>query len=89
MITLRLDPELENSIQRSAKLLGISKSELIRNSVTEYLSKLSKPSPWELGKEYFGKYASGQTNLSADRKLLFKIEGESVSMLCCHNRGRP
>jgi len=72
MITLRLDPELENSIQRSAKLLGISKSELIRNSVTEYLSKLSKPNPWELGKDYFGKYASGQVNLSSDRKLLFK-----------------
>ena len=72
MITLRLDPELENNIQRSAKLLGISKSELIRNSVTEYLSKLSKPNPWELGKDYFGKYASGQTNLSADRKLLLK-----------------
>ena len=72
MITLRLDPELENSIQRSAKLLGISKSELIRNSVTEYLSKLSKPNPWEMGKDYFGKYASGQTNLSSDRKLLLK-----------------
>ena len=72
MITLRLDPELENSIQRSAKLLGISKSELIRNSVKEYLSKLSKPNPWELGKDYFGKYASGQNNLSADRKLLLK-----------------
>ena len=72
MITLRLDPQLENNIQRSAKLLGISKSELIRNSVTEYLSKLSKPNPWELGKGYFGKYASGQTNLSADRKLLLK-----------------
>ena len=72
MITLRLDQELENSIQRAAKLLGISKSELIRKSVADYLNKLSKPSPWELGKDYFGKYASGQTNLSADRKLLLK-----------------
>ena len=72
MITIRLDPELENSIQRSAELLGISKSELIRNSISEYLSKLSKPNPWELGKDYFGKYASGQNNLSADRKLLLK-----------------
>ena len=72
MITLRLDPELENSIQRTAEFLGISKSELIRKSVADYLSKLSKPNPWELGKEYFGKYASGQTNLSADRKRLLK-----------------
>ncbi len=72
MVTIRLDPELEDSIQRTAELLGISKSELIRKSVADYLSKLSKPSPWELGKEYFGKYASGQTNLSADRKFLLK-----------------
>ena len=72
MITLRLDPGLENSIQRTAEFLGISKSELIRKSVADYLSKLSKPNPWELGKEYFGKYASGQTNLSADRKLFLK-----------------
>lgn len=72
MITLRLDPELENSIRRTAKLLGISNSELIRKSVADYLSKLSKPSPWELGKDYFGKFASGQSNLSADRKLLLK-----------------
>jgi hypothetical protein len=72
MITLRLDPELENSIRRTARLLGISNSELIRKSVADYLSKLSKPSPWELGKDYFGKFASGQSNLSADRKLLLK-----------------
>ncbi|MCP4622259.1 MAG: ribbon-helix-helix protein, CopG family [bacterium] len=72
MITLRLDLELENSIQRTAKLLGISKSELIRKSVADYLSKLSKPSPWELGKDYFGKYASDQSNLSSDRKLLLE-----------------
>ncbi len=72
MITLRLDPELENSIRRTAELLGISKSELIRKSASDYLSKLSKPSPWELGKDYFGKFASGQSNLSADRKLLLK-----------------
>ncbi|MBT8366586.1 MAG: ribbon-helix-helix domain-containing protein [Deltaproteobacteria bacterium] len=72
MISLSLDPELENSIQRADELLGISKSELIRKSVADYLSKLSKPGPWELGKDYFGKYASGQTNLSADRKVLLK-----------------
>jgi hypothetical protein len=72
MITLRLDPELENSIQRTAKILGISKSELIRKSVADYLSRMTKSSPWELGKDYFGKYASGQNNLSTDRKLLIK-----------------
>ncbi|MCF6255372.1 MAG: ribbon-helix-helix domain-containing protein [Gammaproteobacteria bacterium] len=72
MITLRLDPKLEKTINDAAHRLGLSKSELIRKSVTEYINKLEKPSPWELGNDIFGKYASGQDNLSKDRKALFK-----------------
>ncbi|HHJ40423.1 MAG TPA: CopG family transcriptional regulator [Methylothermaceae bacterium] len=72
MITLRLDPKLERTINDAAHRLGLSKSELIRKSVTEYIDKLEKPSSWELGKDIFGKYASGQDNLSKDRKALIK-----------------
>ncbi len=72
MITLRLNPELEKTINDTAHRLGLSKSELIRKSVTEYIVKLEKPSAWELGNDVFGKYASGQNNLSTDRKALLK-----------------
>ena len=72
MITLRLDPKLEKTINDVAHRLGVSKSELIRKSVTEFIDKLEKPSPWELGSDIFGKYASGQDNLSKDRKALVK-----------------
>ena len=72
MITLRLDPNLERSIQNAAKALGLTKSELIRRSISEFLEKSEKPSPWELGKDLFGKYASGKGNLSQDRKSLLK-----------------
>ncbi len=72
MITLRLDPKLEKTINNAAHRLGLSKSELIRKSVTEYINKLEKPSPWELGSDIFGKYASDQGNLSRDRKALLK-----------------
>ncbi len=72
MITLRLDPQLEKYINTMARNLGVTKSELIRRSIAEHLAKLDKPSPWELGKQYFGKYASGFSNLSADRKELLK-----------------
>ena len=74
MITLRLDPKLEQNVQNTAKILGITKSELIRKSIVNYLTKLSKSSPWELGENYFGKYSSGQDNLSTDRKLLLKTK---------------
>jgi RHH-type rel operon transcriptional repressor/antitoxin RelB len=74
MITLRLDPKLEQNVQNTAIILGVTKSELIRKSITDYLGKLSKPSPWELGEDYFGKYSSGKDNLSTDRKLLLKTK---------------
>ena len=73
MVTLRLDSKLEKSINDSARLLGVSKSELIRKSIEEYLKKFdTQPNAWEIGKDLFGKYASGVNNLSKDRKVLFK-----------------
>ncbi|TWI64615.1 ribbon-helix-helix CopG family protein [Desulfobotulus alkaliphilus] len=72
MITLRLDPDLEKEISTVAKNLGLTKSDLIRKSVIEYLGKIESPNAWELGKEYFGKYSSGLKNLSEDRKMILK-----------------
>jgi hypothetical protein len=72
MITLRLDQKLETDIQTTATMMGLSKSELIRVSVAEYIKKQKKPNAWELGTELFGKYASGKGNLSVDRKALIK-----------------
>jgi len=72
MITLRLDPNLEKEISTVAKNLGLTKSDLIRRSLIEYLGKLESPRAWELGKDFFGRYSSGQTNLSVDRKTILK-----------------
>ena len=72
MITLRLDQKLENDIKTVAANMGISKSELVRRSVIEFLKKTERPTAWEMGNDLFGKYASGVTNLSQDRKLLVK-----------------
>jgi len=72
MITLRLDPKLEQDINNTAKILGLSKSELIRRSIHDYIGKLSKQNAWEIGEELFGKYSSGLNNLATDRKELIK-----------------
>lgn len=74
MITLRLDQELENNIKNVAINMGISKSELIRKSIAEFMKNIEKPTPWELGNELFGRYASNVTNLSQDRKSLIKAK---------------
>ncbi|BCL60069.1 transcriptional regulator [Desulfomarina profundi] len=72
MITIRLDQKLEQQIENTAKNLGLSKSELIRKSINEYLSKLKQPNAWDIGEDLFGKYSSGLGNLSSDRKELIK-----------------
>jgi len=72
MITLRLDPILEQKINNVAKHLGLSKSELVRKSLVEYIGKINKQNAWEAGQDLFGKYASGNGNLSANRKEILK-----------------
>lgn len=72
MITLRLDWKLEQAINNTAKNLGITRSELIRKSISEYLGKVKQRSPWETGEDLFGKYSSGRGDLSAKRKELIK-----------------
>lgn len=72
MITLRLDPQLEQSINNIAQQMGVTKSELIRKSITEFIDNVEKPSPWAMGCDVFGRYASGVGNLSTDRKTLVK-----------------
>ncbi len=73
MITIKLKPEVEKMLEVTAKQFGITKSELVRRSIEEYLKKIKpKPSPWELGKDLFGKYSSGKGNLSKNRKNILK-----------------
>ena len=72
MITLRLDQQLEQLLRSTAEKLGVTKSELIRRSILDYIGRLKKPNAWEAGQDLFGRYASGQSDLSARRKELVK-----------------
>ena len=72
MITLRLDPNLDQIVSNTAKNLGLSKSELVRKSLVEYIGKINNQNAWEVGKDLFGKYESGKNNLSSNRKALLK-----------------
>ena len=72
MITLRLGPELEQQVNLTAKMLGLTRSELIRKSLVDYIEKQEKQNAWEAGSDLFGKYASGRNDLSSNRKALLK-----------------
>ncbi len=58
MISVRLDTATEQHLDRVAILQGISRSELVRQAIDKYLTKYDHPTPWELGKDLFGKHGS-------------------------------
>ncbi|PID77508.1 MAG: CopG family transcriptional regulator [Deltaproteobacteria bacterium] len=72
MITLRLDPALEQQVNLTAQNLGITRSEFVRKSIINYIQTQKDKSAWKIGQGLFGKYSSGQTNLSSDRKEIIK-----------------
>ena len=68
-ISLRLNDQLTRKLASLAKAKGISKSELIRKCLRDYLTEPEQePTAWELGKHLFGCYKSGQGDLSARAK---------------------
>jgi metal-responsive CopG/Arc/MetJ family transcriptional regulator len=72
MLTLRLNSELEKKLNNIAEMLGIPKSEIVRKSLKAYLKQLEKNNAWATGKSLFGKYSSGKSNLSENRKAILK-----------------
>ena len=72
MITLRLDQQLEQLLENTAKNLDLTKSELIRRSILDYIGRLKPQNAWDVGQDLFGKHASGRSDLSARRKELVK-----------------
>lgn len=72
-ITIRIDPELQAELDRLAHTEGLSRSDVVRESLVCYIaSKKEQASPWELGKTVFGQHASGRSDLAANRKAILK-----------------
>lgn len=72
MLTLRLSSDMEEKLNNIAQALGIPKSEIVRKSLKAYLKQLEHNNAWGAGKDLFGKYASGKSDLSENRKTILK-----------------
>ncbi|MEA3554928.1 MAG: CopG family transcriptional regulator [Campylobacterota bacterium] len=76
MLSVRLDNNMEEQINSLSKQKHISKSQIIKDSLVYYFDMLKKEtkqkSSYELGSELFGKYSSGQEDLSATYKQKLK-----------------
>lgn len=76
MVSVRLDADIENELNRYAELQNVPKSKIIRDSLLYYFdmlkTKQKRKTPYELGNELFGKYGSGKGDLSVTYKQRLK-----------------
>ncbi len=76
MISVRLDESMEKQLNDFAMQEHISKSKLIKDSLNYYFDMLrqkeKKHTPYELGASLFGRYSSGEENLSTTYKQKLK-----------------
>jgi hypothetical protein len=74
-ISVRLDDELEKQLAGLSRQTGVSKSQIIKESLRQYLlTRAQSKTAYELGEDLFGKHASGIGDLSAQRKQYLKAK---------------
>ena len=76
MISVRLDPQMESRLNYYAAHFDVSKSKIIKESLMHYFEFLQKKeidkTPYEVGKDLFGKYGSEKGDLSVTYKKRIK-----------------
>jgi len=66
-LTVKLDPELEQTLARRSAERGVSKSTVVKEALVEYLAR-EPVSPYQAGKDLFGRHGSGHGKLSVERR---------------------
>ncbi len=73
MTSIRLPSDVETKLAAIAKSEKTTKSDIIKKALASYLeSYFITTSPYELGKDLFGNYGSGQSILSTEYKKMIK-----------------
>ena len=69
MASVRLPKDIEEKLDTLSRQLNVTKSYLISEALDEYLTRHeSSVSSYEIGKDLFGRYGSGDGTLSATYK---------------------
>lgn len=73
MTSIRLPEDIEIKLNEIAKVEQTTKSEIIKQALMLYINDYyNSLSPYELGKDLFGKYGSGRSDLSTQYKKLLR-----------------
>jgi hypothetical protein len=72
-ISVRLDAATKVRLRRLLDREGGSLSDFVRDAICEKLDRRAKrPTPYELGKDLFGRDLSGPTDVALNHKKYFK-----------------
>ncbi len=72
MKTVRLNEKLEKELKNLSIQENVSESNIIREALTEYISKKTNKKPYNIGEHLFGKVGSGDNNRSTTYKSRLK-----------------
>ena len=70
LTSVKLPADLRAELETAARRLGLTKSAFIRRALSAEIAHAraeAGPTPYELGRDLFGKACSGRPNLSATR----------------------
>ena len=70
LTSVKLPAELRAELEAAARRMGLTKSAFIRRALSAEIAHARAeigPTPYELGRDLFGKARSGRPNLSATR----------------------
>lgn len=82
MRSVRLSEKLEKELERLSSQKNVSRSSIIKEALVEYIANHKKEfTPYELGKEYFGKYKSddGDRSVTYKTRIKDKLKNENQS----------
>ncbi len=75
MLSIRLPDDLEKDLAELAQSEHATKTEIVKNALSLYIENFKSKkaqTPYDLGKEFFGKYGSEEGNLSTTYKTKLK-----------------
>lgn len=73
MLSVRLPEELKKRLVKLAATSKRSKSDIIKDLLSEYLDKLERlDNPYQIGEDLFGRHGSGDGQMSIMYKLRIK-----------------
>lgn len=70
-LSVELEPELERALARCSAADGMPKSVIVKRALSAYLAR-EPVSAYEAGKDLFGRYGSGEGDLSGSRRERFE-----------------